>query len=341
MRALAPLPLLLAAFLPPAGTGEGQRLIVLNKSDASAHLIDPASGVLVREVATGSGPHEGAVSPDGKLAVVTDYGQRQPGRTLTVIELTGEEPGSRTIELEGYSRPHGVVFLSDLKRVLVTAEDQQALIVVDVEAGTVVGSVKTEQGASHMVAVAPDERRAFVANIASGTMSAVDLVEMKLLANVATGAGAEGIAVRPGRAEVWVTNRSAGTVTVVDANELEVLAQLPCEGFPIRVAFTPDGGRALVSAPRAGDVAVFDAEKRELLQRVPMRFELAEGSEEHLFAGRFGDSPVPIGVLVRPDGKVAYVANSGANLVAVLDLEQLKVVDAFETGNEPDGMAWY
>ena len=44
----------------PAGT-----LVVLNKSEASASLIDLASGKEVARIAVGDGPHEAATSPDG------------------------------------------------------------------------------------------------------------------------------------------------------------------------------------------------------------------------------------------------------------------------------------
>jgi YVTN family beta-propeller protein len=64
------------------------------------------------------------------------------------------------------------------------------------------------------VAVTPDRSRAFVANIGSGTVTAVDLRSQKVLGHVRTGKGAEGIAVTPDGKEVWVTNRSADTVSV-------------------------------------------------------------------------------------------------------------------------------
>jgi YVTN family beta-propeller protein len=40
------------------------------------------------------------------------------------------------------------------------------------------------------------------------------------------------------------------------------------------------------------------------------------------------------------DGSKAYVAVSGDNRVAVLDLKTLKVTNHLETGKGPDGMAW-
>ena len=66
----------------------------------------------------------------------------------------------------------------------------------------------------------------------------------------------------------------------------------------------------------------------------------AEGSEEGLFGNTFGQSPVPIGVLVEPSGRRAYVANAAADAVVVIDVATWKVVARIETGAEPDGLGW-
>ena len=49
---------------------------------------------------------------------------------------------------------------------------------------------------------------------------------------------------------------------------------------------------------------------------------------------------VPLGILIPPDGKHAYIANTQADVVAVIDLESLEVVGSIVAGREPDGMAW-
>jgi YVTN family beta-propeller protein len=48
----------------------------------------------------------------------------------------------------------------------------------------------------------------------------------------------------------------------------------------------------------------------------------------------------PEGILVQPDGTKAYVALSGENAVAVIDLKTLDVTGKIATGNGPDGLAW-
>ena len=123
---------------------------------------------------------------------------------------------------------------------------------------------------------------------------------------------------------------------VVDAATLEVRAKLECPGFPIRVKLTPDGALALVSAAKAGEVAVFDARTKELRRRVPMALPHAAGETPPPAAGT-----QPIGILIPPHGREAYVACAAVDRVAVLDLATLKVARSFTTGSQPDGLAWY
>jgi DNA-binding beta-propeller fold protein YncE len=46
-----------------------------------------------------------------------------------------------------------------------------------------------------------------------------------------------------------------------------------------------------------------------------------------------------VGVLIAPNSKRAWVAATHADVIAVIDLENLRVEDAWAVGKEPDGMA--
>jgi YVTN family beta-propeller protein len=337
--------LLLLGMVPPAVAGEASgTLVILNKSDHTASLLDRATGEELAVLPTEPAPHEAAISPNERIAVVANYGPRgEPGSTLTVIDVAKAEV-VRTVPLrhgdQTFHRPHGLRFMPDGERIVVTAEAEQAVLVVDVAGGEVTKVLKTGQEISHMVDLDPAGERAFVGNIGSGTMTVLNLATGEKVADVATGEGAEGVGVTPDGQEVWVTNRGADTVTVLDAESLEVLATLDSPSFPIRVAFTPDGSHALISCARTGDVAVFDTGGRELVRRIPMEVTATEKSEYRLFGDRFGDSPVPIGILIPPDGRQAYVANTNADIVTVIDLKTWEITDRLTAGAEPDGMAF-
>jgi YVTN family beta-propeller protein len=336
-RSLAPLLAALACRAPTdAAAAEPGALIVLNKSDATAMVIDADARGALHTVPTGVGPHEVAVSPDGALAIVANYGAREPGRTLTVIDAARGEV-ERTIDLGEHTRPHGILF-EDEGRVLVTTEGSRSLLRVDVVAGRVADVFRTDQEVSHMVALAPDRRRAFVANIGSGTVTAIDLASGRVAKQIACGAGTEAIDVTPDGREVWAGNRAADTLSVIDARSLDVVATLSCAKFPIRIKFTPDGRHALVSCAQSGDVAVFDVAERREVRRIAMGISAAENASGRLLD--FGESPVPIGILIRPDGERAYVANTNADIVTEIDLSTWSIVARVATGREPDGLAW-
>src|SRR5215208_777490 len=89
------------AQTPRGGAGV---LVVLNKRAATASLLDAASGAAVATLPTGVGPHEVAISPDGRLAVVADYegpAGAGGGSTLTVLDLRARAV-ARTIPLGEY-----------------------------------------------------------------------------------------------------------------------------------------------------------------------------------------------------------------------------------------------
>jgi len=332
-------PLAAAVLLALASAAHADTLVVLNKSDDTASVIDARTRETLRTVPTGNAPHEAAVAPDGRTVVVGDYGDRaERGRTLTVFDLTSDER-PRTIDLERYHRPHGIEFI-DSDRVAVTAESEQKLLVVNIRTGALERALDTNQRLSHMVALSADKRYAVTANIGDGTATVIDLETDAEPVIIETGAGAEGVAARPGSGEIWVTNRAADTVSIIDLDRMKVVEQMDCGVFPIRIKFTPDGGRALVSCAESGDVAVIDAERRSIAGRVSMQARTVKEHKERLFGDRFGKSPVPIGILIEPSGDRAYIANTNADVVTVIDLRALEIEARLTAGAEPDGLAW-
>src|SRR6187551_1901977 len=155
------LALLLSAFSISAFAASRGTLLVLNKAANTVTLLDLATKKSVATIPTGEGPHEVAVSPDGKIAVVCNYGSSPtPGNTLSVIDVAARKV-RRTIDLGKHVRPHGIAWLRG-NHVAVTTEGSKTLLTVDIEAGKVTAAVDTDQLGSHMVALAPAHDRAFV-----------------------------------------------------------------------------------------------------------------------------------------------------------------------------------
>lgn len=337
-RTMALSTIALAATFLIAPTVQGATLVVANKTDNTVDLVDLTAGKSVATLPTGFRPHEVAVSPDGTLAVISNYGDRdQPGSTLTVINLEKVAVVS-TVDLGKHTRPHGLAWISDTQ-LAVTTEGSAHLLVVNPQSGRIDKEIETGQKVSHMVAVTPDGKRAFVANIGSGSVTAVDLEAGTKLRDIKTGEGAEGIAVTPDGREVWVGNRADDTLTIFDPETLEVRENVACKGFPIRVAPTPDGKKMLVSAAESGEVVVIDTKQRQEIFRRQLDLSTAADAGTRLFGDRFGKSPVPVGLVVAPDGSSAWVAATQADAVVVIATAGLRVQGILEAGKEPDGMA--
>ena len=178
-----------------------------------------------------------------------------------------------------------------------------------------------------------------VLNKSEATASLIDLEKGIVVRTIETGAGAEGITASIDGKEIWVTNRSADTVSVIDADSLEILKQIPCASFPIRAKATPDGKHVLVSCARSADIAVLDAASRNEVRRIPQDLRAVD-TGDRLFGDQFGESSVPIGIVIHPSGKKAWVAHTNADVVVEIDLESWKIVRLLEAGREPDGMAY-
>lgn len=319
------------------GFSQSGTLVVLNKSDDTASLIDLETKQSVATLPTGKGPHEVAVSPNGQFAVVTNYGHRSwSGSSLTLIDIAYKKV-TKTMALKSKA-PHGIEFISE-NQVLVTCEESKKLIQVNILSGFTEKSINTEQETSHMVVYSADQERAFVANISSNSVSVINLKSNVLEKIIKTGDGAEGIALSADGSSVWVTNRGNNTISIIDCATLEITRELNSEKFPIRVKTTSDGKYALVSNAQTGTVNIFDASSKNLLKTISMEVSALEKKTSRLFQD-FDNSPVPVGILIHPDNSYAFVANTNADIITIINLESLEISGRLSAGNEPDGLGF-
>lgn len=309
-------------------------LLVSNQAADSVWRLSAQDGRKRGEYRTGDSPHEIAVSPDGRTAVVSNYGSEVAGSSLSVLDLQRGRP-TRTIDLGTHGAPHGLHFL-DADRVAVTTEGSASLLLVDVDEGRITRAIDIGDGIGHMLAVSADRRIGYVSKLGRGTISRIDLVAGKVLLERPAGKGAEGIALRPDGLELWVANRDEGTVTVHDPDTLAVRRRMSSRGFPLRVAFTPDGRHACVVNARSAELQIFDARTRLALTRVKLTREDMDIRDTAL-----GRGALPIGITIDPVKPRAYVALSGGDRVAVVDTQKWKIVDYWVTGREPGAVVLF
>jgi YVTN family beta-propeller protein len=305
-----------------ASEDPASKLLVLNKDEGSLAIVDPQTSQVAGRVPTGEGPHEIAVSADGKLAFVANYGAQTPGSTISVIDIAARKE-LRRVDLGPLRRPHGIAFADG--KVYFTAEVNRLIARLDPTTFQVDWLLGTGQASTHMILVNSDATRMFTANIGSDSITVVERGSSAQAWNqtvIPVGKGPEGIDISPDGKEVWTAHSRDGGISIIDIAAKKVVQTLNLQTKRSnRLKFTPDGKLVLVSDLDAGDLVVVDAVGRKEIKRVQL-----------------GKSPE--GILVVPDGSRAYVAVAGDNNVAVVALKALDVVSRITTGSGPDGMAW-
>lgn len=320
-RLLSLLALVVLAPLP-AGQSSGSRLVVLNKEDAVLVTVDPASGKVLGRVPTGEAPHEVAVSADGRIAVVGNYGAQTPGSTLSVIDLAAMKE-IRRVDVSPLRRPHGVFFSGG--SVYFTSEINRIIGRYDVGADRIDWLFGTGQGGTHMVWAKADGSTIYACNIASDSISIIERGASPLAWTqtvVPVGKGPEGFDVSPDGRQLWAAHSRDGGVSIVDLDQKKVIQTIDLKTKRSnRLKFTPDGRTVLISDLDAGELLFVDVASRGVTGRLTL--------------GRMVE-----GILIEPGGARAFVAVNGDNYVAVVDLNTRAVAARLETGRGPDGMAW-
>jgi YVTN family beta-propeller protein len=320
--------LVVCALVPRAWA---DTVVVACKSEFQLALVDPATEKVLVKLPTGRGPHEVAVSPDGRMAYVSNFGRYsvypagdtehdKASNTITVIDLVDRKVKA-TFDLGTHTGPHGMTVSHDGKLVWVTTETPQAVLELDAATGKIQHVWNTTQERSHMIVATPKETKFYVTNTVSGSVSVIDRStgEAKV---ISTGPGTEGIAISPDGKEVWAASRTDAKISVISTATDAIVASFSSGGkSPKRLEFTPDGSQVWVTNSGSSQTTVFDAHSRALIESV-------------------ATSKDPSGVSISPDGRRAYITNSSANLLTFVDVASRKITSTLAVGTDPDGIAW-
>jgi YVTN family beta-propeller protein len=311
LRLLA-IPATLAICSPAAA----ETLLIGNKGEDTVSFVDLETGQERARVATGRAPHEIAISPNGKQAAVVAYG----GTTLDIFDVRIAALVKR-IDIAPNAAPHGIVWLKS-GLLVVAAEKSKSVVIVDPRRGSV-DAIPTGQAGSHMLVVSPDQHRAYVANILAGTVSVIDLQRKSKVADITVGGNPEGLAITPDGRHLWVGDDSAPRVRVVDLATRQTIETLPTDSIAIRVAISPDGRSAITSNMASGTLNIFD-----VVTRKPMRTIRVSGER----------TAMQVTLNFSRDGKRLYVAETGRNTVAEVDLSTGTVLRRITAGRNGDGL---
>lgn len=323
---------MLLGLLASNATALDGTLIVSNRTGGSISFIDLPTGVEVARVPVGPViPHEVDVSPDGRLALTSEYGpNNEPGRHVILMDIATATILAR-IDLGPSSRPHTALFLPDGRRAVATMQDSDQLALIDLEAERVIRTYPTGGREGHMVRLSLDGSRAYVTSrLGTGTLSVIFLDEERDTVVIETGPGAEGLDVSADGRWVWVANRQERSISVVDAESLEVVAELDSRPYAGRIEMGPDGYAIVPNGGGGGEpvpqyLRLFDVQSREMITEVPLR----DGQPQD---GNFG-------VLIQ-DG-MAFASDPGEGTIQIFELDGLRNREVMIANHEaPDGMAW-
>jgi len=323
MIAMAPLMPARPALAPSAGA----LLLVANKGEHTLGLIDPGAGRQVATVPeTGVTGHEVIASPDGRRAFVPIYGDSgvgQPGTdgsTMDVIDLESRRL-IHTVDFGHGVRPHcPMVNLRD-GLLYVTTELDRAITVIDPQTYTIVGKIPTGAPESHMLALSPDGRRGYTANVGPGSVSVLDLVGRKTIAVIQVTRHVQRISVSTDGRWAFTSDTEKPRLAVIDTGSNKVDRWIALPGTGYGSAPTPDGKWLLLALPDAHAVAVIDLATMKVARTIDV-------------------PPSPQEVIVRPDGQAAYASCDRSHQVAAISLSDWKVEKLIDAGNNADGLAW-
>jgi YVTN family beta-propeller protein len=175
----------------------------------------------------------------------------------------------------------------------------------------VVGSVMVGQAPTSLV-VAPDGRRAYVPDVVTSTVTVVDLVHERVVANARVAYLPAGLAITPDGREVYVSNSDSSTISALDGVTDRLIGQAEAGARPRRIATTPDGLYVYVANWLGDTVSVIDARTISKIDDIVI-----------------GSSPYD--VAMSPDGRTCY-ANLNGEGVAFIDTETNRVVAKLRYG---------
>lgn len=345
----------------------GRYVFVPNRASADVAVIDSATDTVVARIDVGQTPHQVAVSQTlGKLIA-----SNTADNTISIVELAslrtttvplGNEPehmelnrdgnvlavgniGAGTVSLvsldsdrelarvDGLHEPHNMTFSADGALLYVANLGADFVSVIDVARGQVINEIQI--GAAKAVAskaagqeayqgiinvtATPDGRLGFAAYGEGDVMAVIDLATQTTLKTLALGDlpwRAYGTA--DGRYMI-VPNNGDETVSIVSTETLEEVARLPGAADMTGVNTGWFESTAFVISRGDDKVVILDLERMERVGEIALASSPETG-------------------VVTPDGRKLYIALSGSDRVAVIDVAKRTLIKTIDgVGAEPWG----
>jgi DNA-binding beta-propeller fold protein YncE len=318
----------------PRFSDSTRQLVVVDKVGGALLFVDPG-GEVTQRLAMPRGPHEIVLSPDGAHAFVSIYGtgtfreNPNPGFEVERVRLADGMPAG-TFAISPWTSPHGLTF--DRAGLLWTSCDRHGVVVaISVDDGRVLGTVETGSFGTHWVLATLDGSKLFTSNKHDAFMSVIDPAQMRMTGRISVPHGTEGLAMSPDGRWLFAADHHEPAVLRIDAEReevVEVLALIGVEANPLRASHhmrlrvSPDGALLCVAA--------YHYDRLFLI-------ETADGTRQRVVPTGRG----PMAMAFDPgDRSQLYLSQHDEGTMAVVDVEQARIVRTFPCGQGVESMAF-
>lgn len=310
------------------------KLYIVNKLSSSITVFDLFHGKELTEIYMDSGPREITTLNPSRKVVVANYGnQNLAGKSISIINANSNKV-EKTIELAQSIRPFGILNFSLSNKVGIVTGIGNDLLVVNTETGIVENKIPTLQTYSHLLVFHPIKPIAYVTNVNSNSVSVIDLNLNQLIKIIPCGLGTEGIDITPDGSEIWVTNYLDNSISVINTKTYQITHTIPTGNESLRLKFSIDGRYCLVTNSGDGTISVYNRQFKRLIKTISIPGK--KGFIERVLY----HTPRPVGILMHPNGSYAFVSNSNADKIEVVDMKTFTLVSTITTGQVPDGLAF-
>jgi DNA-binding beta-propeller fold protein YncE len=276
-------------------------------------------------------PHEAAFSRDGRSVYVPIYGTSgvgkpgEHGHEIHVFNsLTGA--GQGFLDTGHFQRPHCIAVGAETGTVYASAELAESLILIDPNGPEITGSIPTGSNTSHMFALTRDERKAYVSNVRSKSISVLDIKARRLDITIATEGENQRMTLSPN--EQWFVTSLGPAAKIAFFRTIDNALDftVSVDGTPFVAKFSADG-RFLYCAGFAGSRQLATW-KIDVLKRATV----AALSED------LGEDPGSLEV--NPWTGLVYVTDQPTNTIHLIDPDKWTVASALRTEKTPDAMGF-
>lgn len=205
----------------------------------------------------------------------------------------------------------------------------------------------------------------FMAHLGDSTVTVFDTRRQKVIAEIPQVSHVHGVLAIQSLNRVYASATGSNQVVMIDENTLRVTARMPGGDYPDGMAYAPAVHKLFVSDEHGGTETVIDVRSNTRVATIPLGGEVGNTQydpiSKHIFAnvqtrkqlveidpatdtviaridlpGAAGNH----GLLIDPNGRLAFIACEDNDQLLVLDLRTRHVVSSFKVGGDPDVLAF-